>query len=144
LIDTGLQESVPFLDFFGFKTHFQKSVDLATQSQDFSGREYTDQTSHSSPMDQHNQLREPARSPDTLTTLDQIPPPAKCRVVAVPARGPIRKRLLVMGFVPGTGVEVLRAAPLGDPVEYRVKGYCISLRREEAKLISVSLWEGEE
>jgi len=43
-----------------------------------------------------------------------------------------------MGFVPGVEVEVLRAAPLGDPVEYRVKGYCISLRREEAKLICVS------
>lgn len=95
-------------------------------------------------MDQHKQLREPAGSPDTVTTLDQVSPPGQCRVVAVPARGPIRKRLLAMGFVPGTGVEVLRAAPLGDPVEYRVKGYCISLRREEAKLISVSAREGGE
>ncbi len=95
-------------------------------------------------MDQHSQLQEPTGSSDGVTTLDQVPPPGRCRVVAVPARGSIRKRLLAMGFVPGAGVEVLRAAPLGDPVEYRVKGYCISLRREEAKLISVSTGEGGE
>ncbi|MFA5294793.1 MAG: FeoA family protein [Methanoregulaceae archaeon] len=95
-------------------------------------------------MNQNDQMRKAAGSPDILTTLDKVPPPTRCRVVSVPARGPIRKRLLAMGFVPGTGVEVLRAAPLGDPVEYRVKGYCISLRREEAKLISVStVGEGE-
>jgi ferrous iron transport protein A len=95
-------------------------------------------------MNQNDQLRKAAGSPDILTTLDQVPLQARCRVVAVPARGSFRKRLLAMGFVPGAGVEVLRAAPLGDPVEYRVKGYCISLRREEAKLISVSLGGVEE
>jgi len=34
-------------------------------------------------------------------------------------------------------VETLEAAPLGDPIEYRVKGYCLSLRRAEARLIEV-------
>lgn len=80
-------------------------------------------------------------STDGVTTLDQVLPPGQCRVVSVPARGSLRKRLLAMGFVPGTRIEALRAAPLGDPVEYRVKGYCISLRKEEARLISVTVQE---
>ena len=89
-------------------------------------------------MNQHDHLQKSSDSSGTVTTLDKVPPPGECRVVAVPARGPFRTRLLAMGFVPGAGIEVLRAAPLGDPVEYRVKGYCISLRKEEARLISVS------
>lgn len=75
---------------------------------------------------------------DGVTTLDRILPPNTCRVVAVPARGPVRRRLLALGFVPGAIIESVRAAPLGDPVEYRIKGYCISLRKEDAKLISVT------
>jgi ferrous iron transport protein A len=46
-----------------------------------------------------------------------------------------------MGMVPGADVEAVRAAPLGDPVEYRVKGYALSLRRAEAGLIEVVLEE---
>jgi ferrous iron transport protein A len=75
---------------------------------------------------------------DTLTTLDRILPPSTCHVSSVLARGPIRQRLMAFGFVPGTVVEAVRAAPLGDPVEYKVKGCCISLRREDARLISVT------
>ncbi len=92
-------------------------------------------------MEQHDGMQKPAENPDNVTTLDQVPPPARCRVVSVPARGVLRKRLLAMGFVPGTKIEVLRAAPFGDPVEYRVKGYCLSLRKDEAKLVSVSTGE---
>ena len=74
---------------------------------------------------------------ESVTTLDRIAPPGTCRVVMVPARGPIRQRLLAFGFVPGAVVEAVRTAPLGDPVEYRVKGCAISLRKEDARLISV-------
>lgn len=73
-----------------------------------------------------------------VTTLDRIVPPGTCRVVMVPARGPIRQRLLAFGFVPGATVEAVRTAPLGDPIEYRVKGTCISLRKEDARFISVT------
>ena len=76
--------------------------------------------------------------PGNVTTLDRIFPPGTCHVVAVPARGPVRQRLLALGFVPGVIIEAVRAAPLGDPVEYRVKGYCISLRKEDARLIAVT------
>lgn len=73
-----------------------------------------------------------------VTTLDRIVPPGTCRVVMVPARGPIRQRLLAFGFVPGAVVQAVRTAPLGDPIEYKVKGACISLRKEDARLISVT------
>jgi ferrous iron transport protein A len=72
-----------------------------------------------------------------VTTLDRIGPECRCRVAGVRASGALRKRVLAMGMVPGAEVEVLRAAPLGDPTEYRVKGYCLSLRRAEASLIEV-------
>ena len=85
-----------------------------------------------------NEIKPNETSPDTgVTTLDQITPPGACRVVMVPARGPIRQRLLAFGFVPGATIEAVRSAPLGDPVEYKVKGYFLSLRKEEARLISV-------
>lgn len=49
-----------------------------------------------------------------------------------------RKKLLAMGITPGTTFRVVRVAPLGDPVEIQVRGYLLSLRREEAALISVA------
>jgi ferrous iron transport protein A len=73
-----------------------------------------------------------------LTTLDCIAPPASCRVAGIAAPASVRKRLLALGFIPGSVIEAVRAAPLGDPVEYRIKGYCISLRKEDARFISVT------
>ncbi len=74
---------------------------------------------------------------EAVITLDHIDPHRRCRVVGVRASGALRKRVLAMGMVPGAEVETLRIAPLGDPIEYRVKGYCLSLRRAEARLIEV-------
>ena len=51
----------------------------------------------------------------------------------------IRRRLLDMGVVAGAEVEVQRVAPLGDPVEIKIKGYDLALRREEAANIQVDL-----
>jgi ferrous iron transport protein A len=82
--------------------------------------------------------REPVFSDGAVTTLDTIKPPARCRIVAVPARGPFRQRLLAMGIIPGAGIEVVRAAPMGDPIEYLVKGYHLSLRKDEARNITVT------
>lgn len=79
---------------------------------------------------------------EATTTLDRIDIACRCRVVGVRASGALRKRLLAMGMVPGADVEAVRAAPLGDPVEYRVKGYALSLRRAEAGLIEVVPEEG--
>ena len=48
-------------------------------------------------------------------------------------------RLEEMGVTPGEKVEVVRFAPLGDPIEIRIRGYLLSMRKEEAALIKVSL-----
>ena len=58
-----------------------------------------------------------------------------CRgsVVAVGGDPDVRRRLLEMGFCNGASVEVIRRAPLGDPIEFRLRGYCLSLRDEQAR-----------
>jgi Fe2+ transport system protein FeoA len=60
------------------------------------------------------------------------------RIVAV-GRGnrAYRERLLAMGLTPGTAFTVVRLAPLGDPVEIRIRGSALSLRRDEAALLEV-------
>ena len=79
-----------------------------------------------------------SHQPDSrTTTLDMIGPKMTCRIAGVRASGDLRRRLLAMGCVPGTVVETIRAAPLGDPLEFRVRGYCLSLRRAEARTIDV-------
>jgi ferrous iron transport protein B len=55
----------------------------------------------------------------------------------VHGQGAFRKRIMEMGFIRGRNVEVIRNAPLLDPVEYRIMGYNVSLRRSEASLVEV-------
>jgi ferrous iron transport protein A len=71
--------------------------------------------------------------------LADVPPGSAARVAAVDAQSPIGRRLLDLGFVPGTLVQVVRRAPLGDPVEYELRGYRVCLRRSEALRIGVEL-----
>jgi len=49
-----------------------------------------------------------------------------------------RRRLMEMGLVPGTAIQLVRVAPLGDPLEYLIRGYRLSLRRSEAKRVTLS------
>ena len=58
-------------------------------------------------------------------------------IVKVQGHGGFRKRIVEMGFIKGKTVEVLLNAPLQDPVKYRLMGYEISLRRDEARMIEV-------
>ena len=62
-----------------------------------------------------------------------------CRgfVVAVGGDGAVRRRLLEMGFCNGVSVEVIRRAPFGDPIEFRLRGYHLSLRDEQARLVQI-------
>ncbi len=70
-------------------------------------------------------------------TLDDLKTGERGTVVKIHATGPFKKRLLEMGFVAGAEVEVIKYAPLKDPVEYMVKGYHVSLRHEEAATIEI-------
>ena len=58
-------------------------------------------------------------------------------IVKVLGHGGFRKRIVEMGFNKGQTVEVVLNAPLKDPVKYRILGYEVSLRREEAEMIEV-------
>jgi len=58
-------------------------------------------------------------------------------ITKVKGRGAFRNRITEMGFVKGRKVEVVKAAPLKDPVEYKIMDYAISLRRSEASLIEI-------
>jgi len=60
-------------------------------------------------------------------------------VVAVGGDPELRRRLLEMGFCNGAAVEVIRRAPFGDPIEFRLRGYHLSLRTEQARFVQVSI-----
>lgn len=69
--------------------------------------------------------------------LSTLQPGASGEVLQVLASGPIRQRLLEMGFVRGATLRVEKLAPMGDPMELVIKGYHLSLRREESACILV-------
>ena len=65
-------------------------------------------------------------------------PGDKGRVLSLKKDQPqFRRRLLTFGMTPGATFEILRVAPLGDPIELRVRGSFMSIRREEADLLEV-------
>lgn len=72
-----------------------------------------------------------------MSDLSQLQPGERATICEVGGNGALRRRLLDMGVVPGAEVEVVRVAPLGDPVEYMIKGYRLSLRRSEAARVAV-------
>ena len=59
------------------------------------------------------------------------------KVSGLTGEGPVKRRIMDMGITKGTEVYVRKVAPLGDPVEVRVRGYELSLRREDAGMILV-------
>lgn len=70
-------------------------------------------------------------------SLANLPIGTNARVTGVKGDGALTRRLMEMGVVPGARVRVIKAAPLGDPLEVRVRGYHLALRRTEARTISV-------
>jgi len=71
------------------------------------------------------------------TLLSDLAIRGTCKVFKITGEKPIKKRLLEMGFVKGTEIFVEKVAPLGDPMELVLKGYHLSLRRDEAKDVHV-------
>ena len=72
-------------------------------------------------------------------TLDKLPLGQEAVITAVGGDGPLRCRLLDMGLIPKTKVRIEKVAPLGDPLELRVRGYSLSLRKEDAGKIEVEV-----
>lgn len=71
-------------------------------------------------------------------TLDDLPIGKKAVISAVGGQGELRCRLLDMGLIPRTVVEKIKVAPMGDPMEIRLRGYELTLRSDDAKKIELS------
>ncbi|MCX7672622.1 MAG: ferrous iron transport protein A [Thiobacillaceae bacterium] len=74
-----------------------------------------------------------------MTTLKDLQVGERARVSGYRSDGATtyRRRLLAMGLTPGVELTVTRLAPMGDPVEIRVRGFALSLRRDEAAALTV-------
>lgn len=70
-------------------------------------------------------------------TLDMLKPGQSGRITRVGTAGAVKRRIVDMGVVKGTRVDVVKVAPLGDPIEIKVKGYSLTLRKDEAAAIEV-------
>jgi ferrous iron transport protein A len=70
-------------------------------------------------------------------TLDLLQAGRTARVLSVGGTGAVARRLMEMGVVPGAPIRVIKAAPLGDPIEVRVRRYHLALRLNEARTIHV-------
>lgn len=66
-------------------------------------------------------------------------PGQKAVVKKVHGEGNLRQRILDMGILRGSELEMIKRAPLGDPIEVKVKGYDLSLRQSEASLVEVEV-----
>jgi ferrous iron transport protein A len=60
------------------------------------------------------------------------------RVVADNGEGRITRRLMEMGVIPGVTLRVVKSAPFGDPIEVRIRGYSLAMRRSEAEAVEVT------
>lgn len=72
-----------------------------------------------------------------MKTLNQVKVGETVKVTKIAGEGPIKRRIMDMGITKGVEVYVRKVAPLGDPIEVTVRGYELSLRKEDAAMIDV-------
>lgn len=72
-------------------------------------------------------------------TLNDLKIGQTARITAIGGEGALRNRLIDMGLIPRTVLTLRGVAPMGDPIEIRIRGYELTLRREDAASISVEL-----
>jgi DtxR family Mn-dependent transcriptional regulator len=81
--------------------------------------------------------REEAKMAENKVMLDDIKVGSKAEVIKIESKGSLKRKLMDMGLNRGARVEVKGKAPMGDPIEIKVRGYSLSLRRDEAAEILV-------
>lgn len=69
--------------------------------------------------------------------LDTVEVGQNVKIIKLNTKGKLMHKLLDMGFVPDTVIQIVRVAPLNDPMELKIHNYHISLRKSEANLIEV-------
>jgi Fe2+ transport system protein FeoA len=72
------------------------------------------------------------------TKLSDLKPGNTATVIKLTGSGAVKRRIADMGITSGARIEMIRNAPLGDPVEFKVRGYLLTLRRSEAEGVIVS------
>lgn len=80
----------------------------------------------------------PNKSSSEVVTLKNVPVGSSARVISVNGNSRISKRLMEMGVIPGVSLKVVKTAPFGDPIEVKVRGYSLAMRKNEAESIEVS------
>ncbi|MGI8812181.1 MAG: FeoA family protein [Pyrinomonadaceae bacterium] len=76
---------------------------------------------------------------DNNMTLANLQKGKDARVIAVNGESTVMRRLMEMGVIPGVDIRMIKSAPFGDPLEVRVRGYRLALRRNEADAIEISI-----
>lgn len=72
-----------------------------------------------------------------MATLKDVKVGQTCTVAALLGQGALKRRIMDMGLTKGTSVYVRKVAPLGDPIELTVRGYELSIRKDEAQNVEV-------
>lgn len=70
-------------------------------------------------------------------TLADVAVGERCRVLRLQGQGALKRRIMDMGLTKGVEVDVVKVAPLGDPIELKVRGYELSIRKDEARSVLV-------
>lgn len=70
-------------------------------------------------------------------TLDMVNPNDNVVITKIIGKGALKRRILDMGLTKGTEIFIRKVAPLGDPIEINVRGYELTLRKHDAKIIEV-------
>jgi ferrous iron transport protein A len=72
-------------------------------------------------------------------TLREVAIGRSAKVIRLTGTGPVKRRIMDMGITKGQVIDVLRVAPLGDPIEITVRNYELSIRKADAEMIEVEL-----
>lgn len=73
-----------------------------------------------------------------MKTLGDVRVGASANIIKLHGEGALRRHLMDLGLIKGTLFRVVKVAPLGDPIQISVRGYELSIRKEEAAIIEVS------
>ena len=77
-------------------------------------------------------------------TLSKLPAGVNAKVTAINGEGAVSRRLMEMGIIPGVSVRLVKSAPFGDPIEVRILGYSLAIRKNEADSVEVELLDTTE
>ncbi|WP_090173879.1 FeoA family protein [Eubacterium oxidoreducens] len=72
-----------------------------------------------------------------MKTLKDIKVGESCKVIKLHGEGPVKRRIMDMGITKGVEINVRKVAPLGDPIELNIRGYELSIRKNDAEMIEV-------